>query len=278
MIYWISLLCLLATTVQGAGFDNSFNQVGGEEIHSFHLMGERCSGTKFVETIINNNFNLNYSSQYGHKHFIPWIHPNYLHNRKSIILDSMGTESYYKDSDGCLFIVIVRDPYDWLRSFYQTPHHVHRTLTKSFTSFTHLQWLSTDPYTPVCVNDNYNPWTNRPFKNVLELRKYKYLNYLNVRHFVKNYLFVRYEDVRDDQAGFIEFLTNQYRLKPKGQIKLIHYYVNHNAQDVNKSFKKSKYFNIKSHHLKHINSKLDWVLENLMEYSEKTNKTLRTSQ
>jgi hypothetical protein len=223
MIYWISLLCLLATTVQGAGFDNSLNQISDEEIHSFHIMGERCSGTKFVHTIINNNFHLNYSSQYGHKHFIPWINPIHLKHRKSVTLDSFGAESYYKDSDSCLFIVIVRDPYDWLRSFYQNPYHVASSLTQSFTTFIHLQWLCSDQNYPVCFNDNYNPWMNRPFKNVLELRKYKYLNYLNVRKFVKNYLCVRYEDVRDDQIGFLEFLKERYKLNLKNQISQIEY-------------------------------------------------------
>lgn len=277
MIYYISLLTLFATALQGAYFDNSLNQVGGEEIHSFHLMGERCSGTKFVQTIINNNFNLKYSSQYGHKHFIPWIHPNYLHKRESIILDSMGTESYYKDSDGCLFIVIVRDPYDWLRSFYQTPYHVHHTLTKSFTAFIHLHWLCLDQYHPVCLNDNYNPWTNRRFKNVLELRKYKYLNYLNVRKFVKNYLFVRYEDVRDDQIGFLTFLQERYGLNLKNKLNPIDYQVGF-KEDRTIQFKQKKYFLPLKKDVNWINSQIDWDLEHLMGYVEKTLEKLLDTQ
>ena len=270
-------MSLFATLVQGTCFDNSFNQVSGQEIHSFHLMGERCSGTNFVSQLMNNNFTLNYSHRYGHKHFIPWINPNHLDHRTSFTLDSIGAESYYKDSESCLFIVIVRDPYDWLRSFYKHPYHVSSDLTGSFSTFIHHQWRCTDPDS-ISLNDNYNPWTNQQFKNVLELRKYKYLNYLNVRNFVKNYLFIRYEDVRDDQIGFLNFLKERYRLNLKDQMRVIDERVSWKKENRKIPFQKKQYFIPLGRDMDWMNNQIDWDLEHVIGYREKTIKELRNPQ
>jgi hypothetical protein len=117
-----------------------------------------------------------------------------------------------QDSDHVLFIFIIRDPYDWLRSFFSHPYHVASELRKNFSSFISLTWKCYDAKMPIPYwkVDNFNPWTGQRFENILQLRNFKNLNYIQASHFVKNYLFVRYEDVRDDQEGFIDFLSSHY--------------------------------------------------------------------
>lgn len=41
-------------------------------IEYFSILGERCSGTNFVQQSIIRNFKLKYSWIYGHKHFF-WV-------------------------------------------------------------------------------------------------------------------------------------------------------------------------------------------------------------
>ena len=35
----------------------------------FVILGERCSGTNFLEEVITQNFDITYTSEYGSKHF-----------------------------------------------------------------------------------------------------------------------------------------------------------------------------------------------------------------
>lgn len=263
--YFLLLLFLIGAHLYSSSFDNQFNQTSHNEIRSFCVMGERCSGTKFLSLLIEKNFTHLHYESYGHKHFIPWINPPYLNTKNNSTLDDASARCYYAGSDHCLFIVVVRDPYDWLRSFYNKPYHVDPVLYTSFRSFITHQWHTTDTAVPT---DNYNPWTNAPFNNVMELRKYKSLNYLTVRNFVKNYLFIRYEDLRDDQSGFLDFLTSTYQIHLKEAPTLIDRYVNHNST-AKKRFKPTEYFIPRLQDINHINREIDWNLEYDMGFKKK---------
>lgn len=70
----------------------------------FTILGERCSGTNFLEKAIIANFNLELTWEYGYKHFFGF--------------------SDYSNSDNVLFIGIVRDPIQWLLSLFKQPHHL----------------------------------------------------------------------------------------------------------------------------------------------------------
>ena len=73
-------------------------------ITKYTIYGERCSGTNYLENLINENFDVKLTWEYGFKH---WFGFNNLSN-----------------SDDTLFICIVRNPVDWVNSFYRTPHHL----------------------------------------------------------------------------------------------------------------------------------------------------------
>ena len=75
-------------------------------IKKFTIYGERSSGTNFLEKSISINFDVNYTKEFGNKHFF--------------CFDDC-CKSY---SDNTLFIGIIRNPVYWLNSFIQQPYHI----------------------------------------------------------------------------------------------------------------------------------------------------------
>lgn len=172
-----------------------------------------------------------------------------------------------KDSDDCLFVIVVRNPYDWLRSFHLKPYEAapHIRLA-DFKTFVSIEWQVQTDYLPGDGQydeiDNLNPWTGRPFRNVIELRKYKTENYLSLSDLAQNYVFVRYEDVRDDPEGFIEFLASRYNLTRSNQLIPVTSYNGTGAP-----YTPSRYFPIPKNILDFINSEIDWELEHRLGYA-----------
>ena len=68
-------------------------------VNKFTIYGERCSGTNYLESLMVNNFDVSITWDYDWKHFFGWHSLN--------------------NSDDTLFIGIVRNPVDWLNSFYK---------------------------------------------------------------------------------------------------------------------------------------------------------------
>ena len=73
----------------------------------FTIYGERCSGTNYLEELMLANFNIQITWKYGWKHFFGFY--NFEHNQ---------------EEDNTLFLGIIRNPVDWLNSFYKEQHHL----------------------------------------------------------------------------------------------------------------------------------------------------------
>ena len=71
----------------------------------FIILGERCSGTNFLEEALTQNFDITYTSEYGNKHFF-------------------CNNNYTTASEDTIFIGIVRNPIYWLNSFSKELHHI----------------------------------------------------------------------------------------------------------------------------------------------------------
>ena len=112
---------LIFKNIYSNEFDNNYNHYNGNQIKYFKVFGERCSGTNFLSRLVRTNVpELSKKRSFGHKHFLCWFDfPIDLSFMKS----AGYQESFYtlEDSEEFLFLVIVRDPYDWVRSFYKTP-------------------------------------------------------------------------------------------------------------------------------------------------------------
>jgi len=249
-------------------FTHSLNHYSGNEITKVFICGERCSGTNFTASLIHKNFpNLTETGEYGHKHFLWWFEIS----PQEELIQSMNYSTkqvHLENSDDCLFIVVVRDPYDWLRSFYLSPYHVHKKIIgKSFLYFLTHKWELSDESDEITAGtfraDNFNFYKGRPFKNVLELRDYKMRNYMHMSSLVKNYLLVRYEDIAKDPEGFIKFISTSYALKNQSSFIPITSY----KGDGEVKYQPKQHFKPSKEALKYINQKMNWKVEEKLGYS-----------
>ena len=268
----IILSVCVTNNLFGSEFDNEYNHYSGVTLKRLKICGERCSGTNFVTHLIQKNFpDLRHTDclEFGQKHFLWWFGTPEDQEKLTKLRYSRNAVDL-SNSEDCLFVVIVRDPYDWLRSFYNTPWYVHEDLLgRSFFHFVSSEWglgstffVEDGQFDEI---DNCNPWTGQPFMNVLQLRKYKTLNYLALYAFVDNYLIVRYEDVRDNPEEFINFVACYFHLEKTDTYASVNTY-----KGVCDPYVRKNYFPIDNEALEFINSQIDWEIEDNLGYSLKT--------
>ena len=150
-------------------------------ITNYKILGERNSGTNYLEQLLHSNFNINRSNNFNSKHFFGF-------DRYSGIKDEILNNT--------LFIGIVRDPFTWINSMYKSPYHLPESLKATQQGFLNNEWYSIfDDGTEIQHDRNiYN--TEKRYKNIFELRKLK-LKFLveEMPKLVKNYILIRYEDL-----------------------------------------------------------------------------------
>ena len=153
-------------------------------IKKFCVFGERCSGTTYLEMLIESNFNLERTDEFGLKHL--WLLTN------------------FSNSDTTLFIGIERELLDWLDSFAKTPHQVR-------------------PYCPLNYNTLFfEPIRSymgknlvEDYKNIMECRTTKSNIIQSLPNIVKHYFFIKYEDLLKDPISFLELIKDKFSLVPK---------------------------------------------------------------
>ena len=197
-------------------------------IKKFTIYGERSSGTNFLEKSILSNFEINYTKEFGNKHFFCF------------------DDCCKKYSDDTLFIGIIRNPIYWLNSFVQQPYHVPNK-NKSITNFLFNEFYSICDETPIqndasIVNGNLllnkkrndykinvkdlNYITGKKYKDIFELRKLKNYYLMNIiPKKVKNYILINYEDLLYNYDNTLDLIKSKFNLIQKHQnyIKSDHY-------------------------------------------------------
>ena len=83
------------------------HQRNEDSLTRFTIMGERCSGTNYIEKLFLTNFNIEITWDYGWKH---WVGFNDFKN------DKLENET--------LFVCIIREPIGWIDSLYRHKHHI----------------------------------------------------------------------------------------------------------------------------------------------------------
>ena len=175
------------------------------KISKVQIYGERCSGTNYLENLLKINFDIDITWEYGWKHFFGF------------------NDDKYINSDDTLFICIVRDIYDWINSFYRELHHlplkymIDLSHNDKINIFLNNEFYSIDDNNPGKIDfdkeimEDRNIYTNLRYKNIFELRHIK-LKYLidDLPKKVKNYVFIKYEDLLDD------FIYTMNKIKNSG--------------------------------------------------------------
>lgn len=158
----------------------------GPALTHLALLGERSSGTNFLEAALRQNLRLEPTAAFGFKHFF-------------------GFHDYADElADRTLFVGIVREPYDWVHSLFSTPHHLPSELRDDQRGFLERQWWSYNnfeaPHREFCHDRNM--LTGERYQSIFEMRRVK-TEFLERRMpaLVKNYVLVRYEELTRNYAG-----------------------------------------------------------------------------
>lgn len=171
----------------------------------FKIVGERCSGTYYIQRLIEHNFELPHTDDYGHKHF--W----------SVRKDKLPED--------LLVVACVREPISWVQSFFEkkwhVPEHFHDL---SFEDFIQSEFYSIKDHSipniagevgsEIMADRNY--LTDMRYQNLLDLRHHK-MAFL-FRHFhkmVNNMVVLRLEDVQANMDDVLSFLERKYYLRRK---------------------------------------------------------------
>jgi nicotinamide riboside kinase len=187
------------------------------QIKKFAILGERCSGTNFLEESITNNFNIEYTAEYGNKHF--FCYNNY---------DMNSTKE-------TLFIGIVRNPIYWINSFSKELYHIpeinkniNNFLFNEFYSveekFKNTDYLSTNIFvmnnnlnsTPKLNHKDLNYTNGKKYTNIFELRKVKNNFLMNVMpNKVQNFILINYEDLLFNYTQTLQLIKDKFGLQQK---------------------------------------------------------------
>ena len=171
----------------------------------FVILGERNSGTNYLEKLLITNFNTKWNREYGSKHFF-------------------GFDDYSKNSNNILFICIIRNFTDWANSTFQKPYHLQRDLRISKDNFLNLEfWSYNDEFSGMTddrlgkeIMEDRNIYTKKRYKNIFELREKK-LKYLSedLKDQVKNYILIKYEDLVNNFEDTMKKIKNLNLLEIK---------------------------------------------------------------
>jgi glycosyltransferase involved in cell wall biosynthesis len=133
------------------------------EIKKFAIFSERNSGSNYLQQLLEVNFGLESTCEFGFKHW--WI-PG-LPDRPSMnTTTDREVQRHFKDqSDDVLFIILTRNPVEWLRSMFVRPHHLRADLhKKDFEEFLETEWVCEGP-------DKLNElWDPRQAQNESQIR------------------------------------------------------------------------------------------------------------
>ena len=234
-------------------------------IRYVQIFGERCSGTNFVTRLIRKNMkNIQMTKDYGGKHwFIKDHHPRGRSNQST---DLQCVRSL-QDCDDTLFVCIFRNPYDWIRSIHNMPHHARNHKNIPFREFIRKPWHSIEH---VRRNPFWLPREDQYYFieeaiNILRLRSIKIEHLLNLESQVQHIYFLRYEIIAKDNAH-LATIANQFQIDLNSSLEGV---IPHIGRSHKTPFSPVVYPDFQPEDLSFINEELDWDLERRVNYQSR---------
>jgi hypothetical protein len=171
-------------------------------LKTFTILGERCSGTHYLQYSILNNFELEYLKL--EKHFFG--------------------HSELSNNPEMLYICLIRDPVEWIDSFFKRLHHVPSENSKDIDSFLNNEWRSIDDTTGIEIMEDRHIISKKRYTDIFELRQVKNEYLMSLKN--KNTLILKYEDLRDNYDYILNQIHQQFCLTRKDNnhfVKIIKY-------------------------------------------------------
>lgn len=248
------------------------------KIKNFQIIAERHSGSNYTESLLQENIvNFPSTHHFGHKHFPLWF------ERPKEFYQGPDHWYTYEGNENTLFVVVFRNPYDWVRAMHEKPYHSIYEIEKPFfSSFIRKPWrLSHFPLSsntvlknlpnqlpPIGALQKINPLMDRdpkdgsPFTNVIKLRNQKIKTMMQIKDRVENIYFVNYETAEEHPEEVIDEIVSLFNLKKTRTFNFIDSYKGKNK----KHYIPKKYCSITEGDLIFINSQLDHELEKALGY------------
>ena len=150
------------------------------------IVGERCSGTNYLNILINKNF-INVEFIHSHLSNIEDLHKNHKHFIKDLSTTSPNV----------LHIVIFRNVYDWIRSLYNKKHHLSKMSKATFSEFIRME---AESFYDILIDEKKinKKCTVEKFTNLLEMRKHKMRTWLESGS--KTAEFISYDELQKNQS------------------------------------------------------------------------------
>ena len=188
-------------------------------IKNFTIFGERNSGTTYLKNLLEQMLCISFTQEYGFKHwYIKDFYPRGINNTTT---DNECLKSL-DNSDDTLFIIIVRNVYDWVGSMYKKPWHIQNLNKNSiyeFISNKYICYLESCPYdhnyfskTPYYINYSHKyPYFIEEADNLIKLRNLKNNHFYNLKNKVKNFYIIRQEHLQSDIKDMIKIFNLNYK-------------------------------------------------------------------
>jgi hypothetical protein len=171
-------------------------------MQSYTILGERNTGTHFLQYAIQFNFNLQYHK--GTKHFFG---------------HSDTADFPPETADQTIYFCMIRDPVEWIDSHFKRLHHIPPENNKSIDAFIKNEWYSIyeegDKSGQEILEDR-NMITKERYRNIFELRKGKNDFFLStIQEKVKHFYLIRYEDLLHNYETILNDIAKKFQLKSK---------------------------------------------------------------
>lgn len=217
----------------------------------FTVVGERCSGTNYLDKLFKDNTNLEWID-------IGWKHDFF---------------DRFNPDDTTLVVIVVRNIYNYLRSFMQTPWNLPQLYNMEFSDVIREPFISYDRIETTYLEE----WLFRPEEekeeimntstiledqpNIIANRNEKFKQY--IEHFNKrnNVIIINYDKLMVYQGELEELLSKLSVLKEQTIQQNIYY------KDTSQLFKQKVYPDISSEDLDYINSNTNWIQENSLGFT-----------
>jgi hypothetical protein len=174
-------------------------------INKIQIFGERCCGTNYLEHLLLANLEpIEITSQFGFKHCFH--------------------QEVIEETSDCLFVIIYRNPLDWLRAMHKTPYHAAFELRGiPFEDFIRKEWWCQFDEDAEVTSDNplYGkeimlercPLTHKRFTSIMRLRTAKINNYESLKDKVDNSIYITLEELRTYPGDFINIVSDTFKIR-----------------------------------------------------------------
>ena len=173
-------------------------------LRRLQIFGERCSGTNYVAQLLRRNLGLEPTDAFGWKH--GWL------------------DRLQGPAPDTLFVVVHRDPFDWVRSLHRMPWHAAPALQGlSMAEFVrapwwcewgqHMELAVDDPRRGTEMMHERDPATGERFANVLALRTAKHRAWATLPGRVRHATILRYEDAAAAPGRVVRELAQRFGLR-----------------------------------------------------------------